>query len=35
VRFGQVVSIASVFLQGAPDLELQALEKSAFVQGLW
>jgi len=29
------VSIVSVFLQGAPNLELQTLEKSAFVQGLW
>ena len=35
MSFGQVLSIWTVFLQGAPDLELQTLEKSAFVQGLW
>ena len=35
MSFGQVLSIVSVFLQGAPDLELQTLEKSAFIQGLW
>jgi len=35
MRFGQVLSIVSVFLKGAPNLELQTLEKSAFVQGLW
>jgi hypothetical protein len=35
MSFGQVLSIWTVFLQGTPDLELQTLEKSAFVQGLW
>ena len=35
MSFGQVLSIWTVFLQGAPDLELQTLEKSAFIQGLW
>jgi uncharacterized membrane protein len=35
MRFGQVVSIVSVFLQGAPNLELQTLKITAFVQGLW
>ena len=35
MSFDQVLSIVSVFLQGAPDLELQTLEKSTFVQGLW
>jgi hypothetical protein len=35
VSFGQVVSIWTVFLQGTFDLDLQTLEKSAFIQGLW
>jgi hypothetical protein len=35
MRFGQVVSIVSVFLQGTFDLELQMLEITAFIQGLW
>jgi hypothetical protein len=35
MSFGQVLSIWTVFLQGAPNLELQTLEKSAFVQALW
>ena len=34
VSFGQVVCIMSVFLQGTPDLELQALEITIFVQRL-
>ena len=35
MRFGQVLSIVSVFLQGTFDLDLQTLEITAFIQGLW
>ncbi|MDR3410571.1 MAG: hypothetical protein P4L87_06455 [Formivibrio sp.] len=35
MRFGQVLSIVSVFIQGTFDLDLQTLEITAFIQGLW
>ena len=35
MSFGQVVSFVSVFLEGTLDLELQALEITAFIQRFW
>jgi uncharacterized membrane protein len=35
MRFGQVVSIVSVFFQGTFDLESQTLEITAFIQRFW